>query len=74
VRNEIQRATATVRHSLTTRVALGVAYAYDYYDVDDFALSPGTLNSPVLPTMLSLMYQWRPYTAHTGSVRVIYSW
>lgn len=69
-----QRPPAPCRHRLTERVALGVAYAYDHYSVDDFALSPGALNSPVLPTMLSLMYQWRPYSAHTGSVRVIYSW
>jgi MtrB/PioB family decaheme-associated outer membrane protein len=74
VRNEFQRATASVRHTLTERVALGLAYAYDHYNVDDFALSPGALNSPVLPSMLSLMYQWAPYTAHTGSVRIIYSW
>jgi MtrB/PioB family decaheme-associated outer membrane protein len=74
VRNEFQRAAASLRQTLTQRVALGLAYAYDHYDVDDFALSPGTLNSPVLPTMLSLMYQWRPYTAHTGSVRLIYTW
>jgi hypothetical protein len=74
VRNEFQRAAATVRQTLTPRVALGLAYAYDHYAVNDFALSPGALNSPVLPTMLSLMYQWRPYTAHTGSVRLMYTW
>lgn len=72
VRNEIQRASADLRRTLTGNLALGIGYAYDRYDVDDFALSPGTLNSPVFPTLLSLMYQWRPYTAHTGSVRIIY--
>ncbi len=55
-------------------MALGVGYAYDRYDVDDFALSSGTLDSPVFPTLVSLMYQWRPYAAHTGSVRLIYGW
>jgi MtrB/PioB family decaheme-associated outer membrane protein len=74
VRNEIQRASADLRRTLTGNVALGVGYAYDRYDVDDFALSPGTLNSPVFPTLFSLMYQWRPYTAHTGSVRIMYRW
>jgi hypothetical protein len=41
-------------------------------DVDDFALSPGTLDSPVFPTLLSLMYQWRPYRVHTGFLRLHY--
>ncbi len=74
VRNEIQRASADLQRTLTGSLALGLGYAYDRYDVDDFALSPGTLNSPVFPTLFSLMYQWRPYTAHTGSVRIIYRW
>lgn len=74
VRNEIRRASADLQRTLTGSLALGVGYAYDRYDVDDFALSPGTLNSPVFPTLFSLMYQWRPYTAHTGSVRIIYRW
>jgi MtrB/PioB family decaheme-associated outer membrane protein len=74
VRNEIQRAVADLRHTLTRNVMLAVGYAYDTYDVDDFATSPGTLNSPVFPSQLSLMYQWRPYAVHTGSVRFIYRW
>jgi MtrB/PioB family decaheme-associated outer membrane protein len=74
VRNEIQRASTSVQHMLTTHIALGVGYAYDQYDVDDFALAPGTLDSPVFPTLVSLMYQWRPYTAHTGFARLMYRW
>jgi hypothetical protein len=72
VRNEIQRGTADLRYSVTNALALGVGYAYDRYNVDDFALSPGTLDSPVFPTLLSLMYQWRPYVVHTGYVRLHY--
>ena len=74
VRNEIQRVTADLRHTLTRHLALGIGYAYDKYDVEDFALSPGALNSPVFPALFSLMYQWLPYNAHTGSVRIIYRW
>lgn len=74
VLNEIQRASADLRYTLARNVALGAGYAYDRYDVDDFALSPGTLNSPVFPTLVHLMNQWRPYAAHTGSVRLIYTW
>ena len=74
VRNEIQRATADLRHTLTRNLALGLGYAYEKYSVEDFALSPGTLDSPVFPALFSLMYQWRPYNAHTGSIRLIYRW
>jgi MtrB/PioB family decaheme-associated outer membrane protein len=74
VRNVVSRASVDVRQTLSTHTALGVGYALDRYDVDDFALSPGALNSPVFPALIDLMYQWRPYRAHTGSVRLIYRW
>mgnify|MGYP003351131033 CR=1 FL=1 len=74
VLNEIQRVGADLRHTLSRNLALGLGYAYEMYDVEDFALSPGTLDSPVFPALFSLMYQWRPYHAHTGSVRLMYRW
>ena len=74
VRNELQRATFDLRYMLTSRLSLGAEYWFDKYDVDDFAVSPGTLNSPLLPTFLNLGYQWRPYDAHTGLLRLRYAW
>jgi MtrB/PioB family decaheme-associated outer membrane protein len=74
VRNTFHTATADVRHTLTRQLALGVGYRFDGYDVEDFALSPGTLNSPLIPTFLNLMHQSRPYHAHTGFVRLMYTW
>lgn len=74
VMNRMQRGTADLRYGVTRQLALGVGYSYDSYDVEDFALSPGTLNSPIFSTFIGLMYQFRPYSAHTGSVRMIYSW
>ena len=74
VRNTFHTVTADLRYPLSRRVALGVGYRFDGYDVDDFALSPGTLNSPLLPTFMNLMNPWRAYDAHTGSVRLLYSW
>ena len=58
----------------TRDVTLGLGYWFDHYDVDDFALSPGALNSPLMPGFLNLMGQWRPYKAHTGFVRLMYAW
>ena len=74
VRNTFHTVTAEVRYPLGSRLGLGVGYRFDGYDVDDFALSPGTLNSPLLPTFINTMNQWRAYDAHTGSVRLLYSW
>jgi hypothetical protein len=74
VRNTFHTVTADLRYTLSRRLGLGVGYRFDGYDVDDFALSPGTLNSPLLPTFINTMNQWRAYDAHTGSVRLLYSW
>jgi len=74
VRNKMQRATADVRYSLSQQLGLGAAYWYDSYDAQDFARSPGTLDSPFFPALINLMYLNRPYHAHTASVRLIYNW
>lgn len=74
VRNIIHRVTLDARQRLTRDVTLGLGYWFDHYDVDDFALSPGALNSPLMPGFLNLMGQWRPYKAHTGFVRLMYAW
>jgi hypothetical protein len=74
VRNTIQRATADVRYSLSQQFGLGGGYWYESYAVQDFARSPGTLDSPFLPALVNLMYLNRPYRAHTVSVRLIYFW
>ena len=74
VRNTIQRATADVRYSLSQQFGLGGGYWYESYAVQDFARSPGTLDSPFLPALINLMYLNRPYRAHTVSVRLIYMW
>jgi MtrB/PioB family decaheme-associated outer membrane protein len=74
VLHETRRFLADLRHTLTAQLTLGAGYAYDHYDVDDFAQSPEILNSPVFPTYFSLMSQWRPYRVHTGSIRLMYRW
>ncbi len=74
VRNEIQRASADLRYSLSQKLGVGLGYSYESYDAQDFARSPGTLDSPFLPALINLMYLNRPYRAHTASTRLIYSW
>jgi hypothetical protein len=74
VRNRLHTALVDARYLLTGRLTLGIGYRFDGYDVEDFALSPGTLNSPLLPTFVNMLSQWRPYDAHSGALRLFYSW
>jgi MtrB/PioB family decaheme-associated outer membrane protein len=72
--NKLQRATADVRYYLTTHLAVGAAYWFDKYDVNDFAFSPDTLTSIAQPSFLMLGYLYRPYTANTVWARLTYLW
>ena len=85
VKNELLRGEIDVSYEITRNIRLGVAYWYDDYKVEDFALGPDTLSGIALPppnptqpltptTALLLGYQYRPYTAHTGWVRLTYLW
>jgi MtrB/PioB family decaheme-associated outer membrane protein len=83
VKNQMTRAEIDVTYSLTSNLKLGVAYWFDDYNVDDFALGPTTLSGIALPPVqegqpptatnaLLLGYLYRPYTAHVGWVRLTY--
>ncbi|MGE0866793.1 MAG: MtrB/PioB family outer membrane beta-barrel protein, partial [Vicinamibacterales bacterium] len=83
VKNELLRGEIDVTYELATNVRFGVAYWYDDYKVQDFALGPTTLSGLALPviqegqpvvatTALLLGYLYRPYTAHAGFVRLTY--
>jgi MtrB/PioB family decaheme-associated outer membrane protein len=68
------RATADAKYWFSPRIALGLAYWFDKYDVEDFALANPLISQLDLPGGLLIGYRYRPYTAHTGWVRVIYRW
>ena len=72
--NQIQSATVDVTYSLSRALSIVAGYWYARYTVQDFARSPGTLNSAFLPALIDLMYLNRPYRANTGSVRLVYKW
>lgn len=74
VLSELHTGTADVRYLLTQKIAIGVLYWYDRYRVNDFALGEATINRLDLPGTLFLGYVYRPYTANSGSVRLIYVW
>lgn len=78
------RATVDLRYFITRRVAVGVVYWYDSYDVEDFSLSPDVVSGVAQPAVeegqnatvnaLLLNYFYRPFTAHTGWVRLTFAW
>ena len=74
VTSRLNRAVVDTRYFLTERLALGVVYWFEDYQVEDFALSPGTLDPLELPAGVLLNYLYRPYTASTYWFRVTYVW
>ncbi|MGE4161470.1 MAG: MtrB/PioB family outer membrane beta-barrel protein [Vicinamibacterales bacterium] len=72
--NRLQHLRLDVRRGLGPQLAVALGYRYDAYDVDDFALSPGTLDTPLLPGLVQLGSQWRSYRAHGASARIIWHW
>jgi hypothetical protein len=85
VKNELLRAEIDISYELARNLRLGVAYWFDDYKVEDFALGSETISGIAFPPVqegqqapttnaLLLGYQNRPYTAHVGWVRLTYGW
>ena len=74
LQNRYHRAFADLRYDLSPQLALGIGYHLDKYSVEEFGRSPDVLNTPLIPAFINMLYQWRPYDVHTGSVRLIYRW
>jgi hypothetical protein len=74
VRNEWQLGSLDVEYALDRHLALGLAYQYERFSVDDFAFKPSTLNRIDLPSTLILGRFYEPYTASTVWIRLRYLW
>lgn len=85
VKNELLRTEVDLTYEISRNLRAGVAYWFDDYNVQDFALGPTTLTGIALPAVqegqpivatnaLLLGYLYRPYTAHAGFVRLTYLW
>lgn len=83
--NELLRGSVDVDYRLSNQVRVGASYWYENYKTQDFALGPLTISDIALPSVqpgfpvvatnsLLLGYLYRPYTAHTGMVRLTYLW
>jgi MtrB/PioB family decaheme-associated outer membrane protein len=72
--SEFARATVDVTYSLTSRLSVGLSYWYDQYRVTDFTLDVDANPELARGQALLMGYLYRPYTANTGWVRLLYRW
>ena len=75
LKNRLSDARADLQYFIRANVALGVAYWYEQYRVEDFALNSTTINTLNIGTStLYSGYLYEPYTAHTAWLRITYLW
>ena len=82
VKNRLTTGRFDVEHFVRPNVALGVVYRYEEYKVQDFALGDATIDrldpvsaaTGVFASTIYSGYLYRPYTAHTGWLKVTYLW
>jgi MtrB/PioB family decaheme-associated outer membrane protein len=72
--SELQRGTVDGLYNLNARVAIGASYWYERYRVEDFTLDIDANPDLVRGQALLIGYLYRPFTANTGWVRIVYRW
>jgi hypothetical protein len=70
----LERAHRTGGLRLAGRIAATFCYLYEPFRVYDFALDPSVVNGIVQPSSLVLGYFYRPYTAHSAVLGLLYHW
>lgn len=71
--NKLQGAFADVKYYISPKIAVGVNYLFQKFDVNDFQTSGLNGYNQYDPIGGLIMgYGWRPYKANVGGVRVIY--
>ena len=80
MKNKLTDARLDVQYYIRPNVALGGAYWYEDYRVNDFALNDATINqinpanatTNVFASTIYTLYFYRSYRAHTGWLRMTY--
>jgi len=72
--NKLQQFRVDVRHRVSSHLRATVSYLYEPFDVYDFAFDPSVINSIIQPSSMVLGYVYRPYTAHSAIVGLVYAW
>jgi hypothetical protein len=63
-----------VTYALASRLSLGLSYWHERYRVNDFTLDADANPDLARGQALLMGYLYRPYTANTLWVRLIYRW
>jgi MtrB/PioB family decaheme-associated outer membrane protein len=81
LKNQLTLGTFDVRYFVRPNIALGAAYWFEDYDVDEFTLNSTTINqlnptnaSGIFASTIYSGYLYRNYTAHTFWLRMSYLW
>jgi MtrB/PioB family decaheme-associated outer membrane protein len=72
--SELQRGTMDVTYALVSRLSLGLSYWHERYRVTDFTLDADANPDLARGQALLMGYLYRPYTANTVWVRLLYRW
>jgi len=80
--NKLTDGRIDVQHFVRPNIAIGAAYWYEKYTVNDFALDSSAINqlnpanglTGVFASTIYSGYLYRNYTANTGFLRVTYLW
>ncbi len=72
--NKLQQFHADVRHRLSSRLAASFSYLYEPLRIYDFAFDPSVVNGIAQPSSLVMGYVYRPYTAHSAVLGLMYHW
>lgn len=74
VKSDLWRGTVDAVYNISPRIAIGVTYWYDKYDVEDFTLDSQAQQSITAGNNMLLYYTYAPYTAHTTWGRLMFRW
>ncbi|HET7221094.1 MAG TPA: MtrB/PioB family decaheme-associated outer membrane protein [Vicinamibacterales bacterium] len=70
--SEFHRGTLDLIYALTSRISIGASYWYDQYRVEDFTLDVEANPQLARGQALLMGYLYRPYTANTYWLRMLY--
>ncbi len=74
VKSDLWRGTVDAVYNINSRIAIGVTYWYDKYDVEDFTLDSQAQSTLTAGNNMLLYYTYAPYTAHTTWGRLMFRW
>jgi hypothetical protein len=72
--NKLQQLHIDARYRLSSRLAASFSYLYEPLRIYDFAFDPSVVNGIAQPSSLVMGYVYRPYTANSVVIGLLYHW